>query len=80
MNLNISLWVFLPQSAHFSRRYSFTTAFVALFLNAVSMKGMSLISGKFTQIKKKKNKILLLNIIPKYLLSAVSTSLEDTVI
>lgn len=75
MDLNISLWVcyhslLVSVDDTLSLLHS-----LPLFLNPVRMKDTSLTSGKYTQIKKKKNKILLLNRIPEYLLSAVSTSL-----
>lgn len=73
MDLNISLWVCYHSLLVSVGDTLSLPHLLPLFLNPVRMKDMSLTSGKYTQIKKKK--ILLLNRIPKYLLSAVSTSL-----
>lgn len=70
MDLNISLWVCYHSLLVSVGETLSLPNLLPLFLNPVRM--------NFWQIhtdKKKKNKILLLNRIPKYLLSAVSTSL-----
>lgn len=72
MHLNISLWVWCLGLLVL---VGDTLSLLHLFSNPVRMNNTSLTSGKYIWIQKKKNKIVLSNRIPKYLLSAVSTSL-----